>query len=553
MSLIDELRGRHFSDRLRRKDPSLWTDDPRTGKLIASRLGWLTVHRSMLASVAELQELAGWVRELDFSAAVLIGMGGSSLAPEVFSHIFGPADGFPPLHVIDSTDPTAILRLENRIDIETTLFIVSSKSGTTIETVCLQRYFAERMRDASGDTGALDNFIAITDPDTPLHHQAREEGYHRVFVNPPDIGGRYSALSFFGLVPAAVLGVDVERLLLAANAVDFDEGVALGARIAELAEAGRDKLTFLPSADYDAFGAWAEQLIAESTGKDGKGIIPVDGEPLGAPAVYGDDRVFVYIGDGGLPGAAAALAKAGHPVIHLAAGDRYNLGREFLRWEIATATIGAALGINPFDEPDVQESKDNTRRVLEEYVRSGSLPGGDPAAEEEGFLLYAGPETQQRLSGAGERIAQKVAALLRTGGPGRYAAVLAYTWRSEEHDRALASLRLAIRDATRMATTVGYGPRYLHSTGQLHKGGPPSGIFILITADDPADEDIPGESGFGFSTLKAAQAIGDLQALESRGLPVLRIHITGEVTEGLAKLAAAVAEDLSPRTAVAQE
>jgi len=533
MSALDILRTEDFLERLRRKDPTLWSADPKDAKKIVSRLGWVTIHKSIVANLSEIMELAAWVREVHFRRAVLLGMGGSSLAPEVFQATFGAAEGHPELTVLDTTDPFAIARLESRIDVETTVFIVSSKSGTTIETSSLQRYFEERTRDVTGDTGSLDNFVAITDPDTHLHHYARDESYHKVFLNPPDIGGRFSALSFFGLVPAAVIGVDVGRIVDEADTLDWEEALALGAQLADLAEAGRDKLTFLPGETLRNFGAWAEQLVAESTGKDGNGIVPIDRETPGSVDSYGDDRAFILAsGPAEDQEVQDALREAAHPVLEIDVDDRNQLGREFLRWEIATTVAGHAIGIYPFDEPNVEESKDNTRHVLEEYVRSGSIPDGTPARSEPEFALFA-PDPAALRS---DSIAEAVASHLGRGAPGPYAAILAFIAPGEEHDRLLDQLRTAVRDATRMAVTAAYGPRYLHSAGQLHKGGPSNAIFLQITTEDATDEDIPGESGFGFGALKAAQALGDYQALTRRGLDVLRVHLRGETTASLRKL-----------------
>ena len=318
-----------FFERLQARDASLWASDPAVQEEIRQRLGWVNLHESMRDSLDELRGFADWVRELGFRHAVVLGMGGSSLAPEVFQRTFGAAPGFPELHVLDTTDPLAITRVENRIDVHSTVFIVSSKSGTTVETTSLERYFAERTLDATGDTGALDNFVAVTDPDTPLHHRARESGFHRVFVNPPDIGGRFSALSFFGLVPAAAIGVDVEKLLASAATVDGEDAAALGQRLAALAQEGRDKLTFLSAPGLQSFGAWAEQLIAESTGKGGQGIVPIDGEPPGDAQSYGDDRVFVSLQleeRDEETAAAGRIEAAGHPVIRIDVPGPYGLG-----------------------------------------------------------------------------------------------------------------------------------------------------------------------------------------------------------------------------------
>jgi transaldolase/glucose-6-phosphate isomerase len=480
----------------------------------------------MLGRMPEITAFSEWVQDLGFSRVVLLGMGGSSLAPDVFQRVIGPAPGNPSLTVLDTTDPAAILALENSIDIESTLFIVSSKSGTTIETASLQAYFAERMRDASGETGSFDNFVAITDPGTPLHQQAIDDGYRRVFLNPPDIGGRYSALSFFGLIPAAAIGVDVERILQGVDSLDFEIAVELGMDLAGHASAGRDKLTLLAEPQIESLGAWIEQLIAESTGKRGTGIIPVDREPLGDPAAYSNDRAFVDLGGGLSPAGHVSLETSGHPVVDLGAGDLYSIGREFLRWEIATAAAGAALGINPFDEPNVKESKDNTAAILDEFRRSGRSPD-----RESGVLIADGPDA-----------VGLVAAHLGAVEPGQYAAVMAYIRPGPDHDALLGRLRVAVRDSSVCATTVGYGPRFLHSTGQLHKGGPPSGVFLQITADDAVDIEIPGRGGLTFGQLKAAQALGDLRALASRRLPTARVHLRGDVTSALGDLVAAVEE-----------
>jgi glucose-6-phosphate isomerase len=522
-----------FFERLQARDASLWASDPATQEEIGQRLGWLNLHQSMRASLDDLRGFADWVRGLGFRHAVLLGMGGSSLAPEVLQRTFGAAPGFPELHVLDTTDPLTIVRAENRIDLHATLFIVSSKSGTTLETVSLERYFAERTLDATGDTGALDNFVAVTDPETPLHHRALESGFHRVFINPPDIGGRFSALSFFGLVPAAAIGVDIERLLASAATVDGANAAALGQRLAALAQEGRDKLTFLSTPGLESFGAWAEQLIAESTGKGGLGIVPIDGEPPGDAQSYGNDRVFVSMQleehDEETAAAVARIEAAGHPAIRIDVPEPYGLGAEFLRWEIATAAAGAALGLNPFDEPNVAESKDNTNRVIQQYEATGTLPSPAPIAEEDGLTLAADDSTLARLEDAPERtIGGLVAEHFLRAPEGSYLAIMAYIPQTEEDERLLARLRTALRDATHRATTVGYGPRFLHSTGQLHKGGPPTGVFLQLVMNDEIDLDVPGEQSFTFSVLKRAQALGDLAALLGRGRPVVRVSLGDE-------------------------
>ena len=530
-----------FFKRLQALDASLWTSEPAIQEKISQRLGWVDLHESMQASLDELRGFADWVRELGFRHAVLLGMGGSSLAPEVFQRTFGSAPGFPVLHILDTTDPLAILRVENRIDVPTTLFIVSSKSGTTVETTSLERYFAERTLDATGDTGALDNFVAVTDPDTPLYHRAGESAFHRVFVNPPDIGGRFSALSFFGLVPAAAIGVDVEKLLASAATVDGDDAAGLGERLATLAAEGRDKLTFLSAPGLESFGAWAEQLIAESTGKGGHGIVPIDGEPPGDPQSYGDDRVFVSMQmedrDEETAVAADRIEAAGHPVIRIDVAGPFGLGAEFLRWEIATAAAGAAFGLNPFDEPNVAESKENTNRVIQQFETTGALPNPAPLVEEVSLALAADDATLARLDAAPERtISALVAEHFLQAPAGSYLAIMAYIPPTEEHERLLTRLRTVLRDATHRATTVGYGPRFLHSTGQLHKGGPASGVFLQLVANDEIDLDVPGDQSFTFSVLKRAQALGDLAALLGRRRPVLRVSLNGDTAADLRRL-----------------
>ena len=556
MSVLESLREQNFLERLRDRDASLWSDEPAEQTVISNRLGWLDVHRQMLDRLDELRDFAEWVRENEFRWAVLLGMGGSSLAPEVLQRTFGSKAGYPELIVLDTTDPESILRVENRINVVSTLFIVSSKSGRTIETASLHRYFAERTQDATGDTGTLSNFVAVTDPGTVLQRQAEEEDFHHVFLNPPDIGGRYSALSMFGLAPAAAIGMDVRSLLEAAETLDWDEALELGARLGGLAQEGRDKVTFLAAENLESFGAWAEQLLAESTGKRGRGVIPVDCEPAGPPEVYGGDRVFVYLDaaerNDELDSSVQAFESAGYPVITTSTADAYALGREFLRWEIATAALGAVLRINPFDEPNVQESKDNTRQLLEQYASAGELPRSNPAVTDDGLALYMDGTTGAMLRDSGDgSVPGLVAALVGRAKVGQYVAIMAYIRRSEEHDRLLTELRKAVRDATRAATTVGYGPRFLHSTGQLHKGGPPTGIFLQITCEDDVDIDIPG-SKFGFSVLKQSQALGDMQALQSRKRPLVSVHLEDDVTANLRALVKAVEAGLALRTAAVE-
>src|SRR2546427_263210 len=508
--------------------PSLLENVAGADQEIRDRLGWLQVADRMEERIPELEDLRAQLVAEGVTDAVLMGMGGSSLAPEVFRQTFGVPKGALNVHVLDTTDPAAIAAVERSINVKKTAFIVASKSGTTLETLSHYRYFFER----AGRNGR--QFIAITDPGTPLKDGATTQGFRRVFLNPADIGGRYSALSYFGLVPAALGGVDLAALLDRAATmmeacspsvpVGENPGAWLGAVLAEAAKVGRDKVTIIAPAPVRTFGIWAEQLIAESTGKEGKGLVPVADEALGPPEVYGNDRIFVRLAlPGESDGDAArleALSKAGHPVVTLKLTDPLGLGAEFFRWEYAIAVAGAILGINVFDQPNVQEAKDLTRKVLTE---------GNPPTVGEG-IRWAGQQ--------GATLDAAIQSLLAQVHPGDYVALLAYIQPTAEHDRALNAVRLAIRDKHRVATTVGYGPRYLHSTGQLHKGGPNTGVFFQIVGDDAKDLDIPGER-FSFGVLKQAQALGDFQALRNHGRRVLRVQLR-DVTPGLQKIGQAV-------------
>ena len=526
---VAQLQKEDAPRRLWAKDSTLWTSDPAKREEIRDRLGWLSVAEKMLEHVAELKQLARDART--YSDVVLLGMGGSSLCPDVLRNTFGSTKGHPRLHVLDTTDPATILGVRSKIRIQDTLFIVASKSGETTETLSHFAYFWGEV-NSNGRAGAAGrHFAAITDPGTSLEKLANEHGFRWIFRNPPDIGGRYSALSYFGLVPGALIGVDVDEMLERAVEmshscadsvpVDKNPGVWLGGVMGELALQGRNKLTLIASPRIATFGYWVEQLIAESTGKEGKGIIPVEGEPVGKPAVYGDDRLFVYIRmDGDAPHRAVqALEKAGQPVVTLTMRDKLDLGGEFLRWEIATAIAGSILRIDAFDQPNVQESKDNTKKVLAKFKSSGKLPAAEsvPASKSKSGLK----------------------ALLERAKPGAYFAIMAYTTRTTASQAAIASIRASVRDATRYATTAGYGPRFLHSTGQLHKGGPKVGLFLQIVQDDTHDVPIPGQP-YSFSILKQAQSLGDLESLTSRRLPVLRVTLGKEAAAGWKALAAAV-------------
>ncbi|MBI3003164.1 MAG: glucose-6-phosphate isomerase [candidate division NC10 bacterium] len=536
---LRDLERERVPARLWERDASLWTAEPARQKAIKNRLGWLTVTEAMAAEREALRALREEVRGAGFRRALLLGMGGSSLAPEVCRFTFGVPPGGLDLAVLDSTVPAAVRALADGAEETRTLYLVSSKSGTTAETLAFFRFFEDRAR--------AEHFVAITDPGTPLERMGRERRFRRVFPNPPDIGGRYSALSLFGLVPAALLGVDVGALLeraerlrqACASSVPIAEnpGIRLGAILGALQAAGRDKVTFAAEPPVAAFGSWAEQLLAESTGKEGRGLVPVEEEPLGGPEAYGEDRVFVHLSVAGREDSQVqrrleALERAGHPVVRIQLSDPLDLGGEFFRWEMATAVAGIVLKVNPFDEPNVQESKDNTERLLQEVQRTGRLPETPPALTADGLALTGDV-------GGARSAAAALGAHLRQARPGDYAALMAYLAPSKETHDALQAVRLAIRDRLRVATTVGYGPRFLHSTGQLHKGGPNTGVFLQITAEDEADLPIPG-APYTFGVLKAAQALGDFEALRAKRRRIVRVGLGPDVGAGLRRLREAV-------------
>lgn len=539
-----------FARRVWEKDPTLWKPDPNEQQEITDRLGWLTVMNTMRAELPRLKELHDEVQAAGFSDAVLMGMGGSSLAPEVMRETFAAGDAPPRLHVLDSTDPATILDVVQQIDLQHTLFIVASKSGGTIETLSHFRYFHEKVANFAGDDAGA-HFIAITDAGTKLDDLAQSLHFRAIFRNPTDIGGRYSALSFFGLVPAAIIGVEVEKLLDRADAMasacaaDSDAranpGVWLGTILGTLANGGRNKATLVVSPPISAFGYWLEQLIAESTGKEGKGILPVEGEALGDPSVYGNDRVFVYLRtetgyDPGQDEAVKQLEMAGQPVVLLHLSDTYDLGAEFFRWEFATAIAGAFLGINAFDQPNVQESKDNTDRILKDYVQSKMIPAPRAVLQTQSrnVSLVASGEIAQRLR---ESVSLQAAmeVIARQAGEGDYIALLAYIERTPETNQALEAIRLRLRDLRHVATTLGYGPRFQHSTGQEHKGGSNTGVFLQFVATDSVDVPIPDEL-YTFSVLKQAQALGDLQSLEAHDRRVIRIDLGTGIAGGLGEV-----------------
>jgi glucose-6-phosphate isomerase len=522
--------------RIWQKDATLWKSDPDSIKIINNSLGWLTVADEMIGVVDDLVEFSESIRNRGFQHVMVCGMGGSSLCPEVLAQTFGRQTGFPELLVLDSTDPDVIAAFQQRIDVERCLFIIASKSGSTTEPNVFYKYWYEEVRKRKENPG--DNFIAITDPGSPLVETAKELKFQRTFLNQSDIGGRYSALSYFGMVPAALMGLDVRRLLEGVkHAANADQaGVELGLTMAEKAAAGRDKLTLVLDQPLEALGLWIEQLIAESTGKEGKGILPVNGEPLGTPDVYGDDRFFISISLGKVSGEPEqrldALAAAGQTVGFTVLNDPYNLSIEFFIWEFATAVAGWRLGINPFDQPNVQEAKDATKELLSGFTRRGHLDPRNTLAASELITIY-GPDDAPKA----ESVEQVLRNHLATVKPGDYIAFLNYIEETPETDRVFQELRTALRDRTHCATTVGYGPRFLHSTGQLHKGGPDTGVFFQIIANDAVDFAIPGEP-YTFSILKQAQALGDFRALVKRGRRVIGIDLGDNTLEALAHLKA---------------
>ena len=546
----DDWSARGLARRLWARDSELWT-----GSDEGSWLGWLGVTEDQRVHLRHFQE-AGETAS-SFSHALLLGMGGSSLCPEVMSKTFGKIKGHPELLVLDSTDPAQIRSFASRIDPSRTLFIVSSKSGSTLEPNILHQYFFEVVRQALGEKEAGARFIAITDPGSNLEGIARAQGFRNVYFGDASIGGRYSALSNFGMVPAAVMGVDVPRFLDRADVmvqatgastpVDQNPGVVLGGILGCAARAGRDKVTLLASPALHDLGAWLEQLLAESTGKSGKGLIPVDREELGPPGVYGADRVFVSLtlaseADSAREAALARLEEAGHPVVRITLGSRYDLGQEFFRWEVATAVAGSILGINAFNQPDVEAAKVAARRLTDDYEKTGKLPSETSLAEDGGVRLFADERNAAELkSAAGKNpsLAGWLRAHLNRLRDGDYFATLAYVEMNAAHERELQALRHRVRDAKRVATCLGFGPRFQHSTGQAYKGGPNTGVFLQVTCDDAQDLPVPGQK-YTFGIVKAAQARGDFQVLAARGRRVLRAHLGPGAAQGLAALHAAV-------------
>jgi transaldolase/glucose-6-phosphate isomerase len=534
------------------RDANLWT-----GRDEARWLGWLGITNGQLAHLQRFTQIREVAAHAGFSHVLLLGMGGSSLCPEVLEMTFGKIPGFPELHVLDSTDPAQVKAFESRIPLETTIFIVSSKSGSTLEPNIFKQYFFERVAERVGRVEAGRRFVAITDPGSKLQQVAENDGFRHVFAGWADIGGRYSALSDFGLVPAAIAGIDVAKLLdrtdemvsecMPSVPVQENPGAVLGTILGVAAgQFGRDKMTIVASPGISDLGAWLEQLVAESTGKDGKGIIPIDREPLGPPDVYGSDRLFVYVRLRSAPDATqdksvSALERAGQPVVRIELEDPYDLGQEFFCWEIATAVAGSILGIHPFDQPDVEASKIATRKLTAEYERTGALPGEVPIFSDEGIAVFTDDKNAAFLDKTADSrtLRAYLAAHLRRLSAGDYFALLAYIEMNEANEVALQAIRRGIRDARRIATCLQFGPRFLHSTGQAYKGGPNTGVFLQITCDDVVALPVPGQS-YTFGVVKAAQARGDFQVLVDRGRRAIRVHLGADVRRGLATLTEAV-------------
>jgi len=550
---IEDWKRNNKVARLWQKDASLWT-----GTDESNWLGWLNITQEQLAHIDTLKQIAADVKKAKFKHALLLGMGGSSLCPEVLRMTFGKIKGFPELHVLDSTDPAQIRAIEAKVDLKSTICIVSSKSGSTLEPNIYKQYFFERVKAKVGEKEVGNRFIAITDLGSKMQQVAEADKFRKIFFGVPSIGGRYSALSNFGMVPATIMGLDVAKFLKnteemvkacgASAAADSNPGVILGNILGVAANHGRDKLTIIASPGIFDLGAWLEQLIAESTGKIGKGIIPVDRERLAKPAAYGNDRVFAYLRLASKPSkaqdaAVASLEKAGHPVVRITLPNIYNLGQEIFRWEIATAVAGSIIGINAFNQPDVEASKIETKKLTSQYEATGSLPPESPFFEDQGIKLFADEKNTAALKG-GAKLADVLKTHLARAGAGDYFAVLGYITMNSANETTLQGVRHTVRDKKKVATVLGFGPRFLHSTGQAYKGGPNSGVFLQITCDDAKDLPVPGQK-YTFGIVKAAQARGDFAVLAERARRALRVHLGKNLKSGLAALAKAVQKALA--------
>ncbi|MGB8131019.1 MAG: bifunctional transaldolase/phosoglucose isomerase [Candidatus Angelobacter sp.] len=538
--------------RLWRGDPTLWTGEDEN-----KWVGWLPIVEDQLAHLKLLNDAATDAAQAGFTHALLLGMGGSSLCPEVLKVTYGKQPRHPELHVLDSTDPAQIKWIESQVDLARTLCIVASKSGSTLEPNIFKQYFFERMQQTVGKDTAGDHFIAITDPGSKMQQVAERDHFRKIFFGVASIGGRYSALSNFGMVPAAIIGLDLSKFLQRTHEMvqackpdvpaDQNPGAVLGAILGTMGNLGRNKVTFITSPGIHDLGAWLEQLIAESTGKIGKGLVPVDREALGAPEVYGDDRVFVHLRLADEPDTAQkqkldVLRAAGHPVVEIELTDTYDLGQEFFRWEIATAVAGSILKINPFNQPDVEASKIVTRQLTEAYEKTGKLPEEAPLFDDGNIKLFTDERNAANLNklvGADRSLTGFLRAHLSQFNPGDYMALLGYIQMNSAHEEALQAIRHAVRDRKHVATCLGFGPRFLHSTGQAYKGGPNTGVFLQITCDDANDIPVPGQK-YTFGVVKAAQARGDFQVLADRKRRALRVHLPKDVDAGLDKLGGAV-------------
>ena len=543
--------------RLWRGDPSLWTSDDEN-----KWIGWLPIVEEQLTQLSQLTAATADAAKAGFTHALLLGMGGSSLCPEVLKITYGKQSGHPELHVLDSTDPAQIKSIEGQVDLARTLCIVASKSGSTLEPNIFKQYFFDRMQQVVEKEKAGDHFIAITDPGSKMQQVAERDHFRKIFFGVASIGGRYSALSNFGMVPAAIMGLDLAKFLQRTNEMvqackpevpaDQNPGAVLGAILGTLGNLGRNKVTIITSPGIHDLGAWLEQLIAESTGKIGKGLIPVDREALGAPEVYGNDRVFVHLRLANEPDTAQkqkldALRTAGHPVVEIELADTYDLGQEFFRWEIATAVAGSILKINPFNQPDVEASKIVTRQLTEAYEKTGKLPEESSIFDQGGIKLFTDERNAANLkglAGSDRSLTGFLRAHLSQINPGDYMALLAYVEMNSAHEETLQAMRHAVRDRKHVATCLGFGPRFLHSTGQAYKGGPNSGVFLQITCDDANDLPVPGQK-YTFGTVKAAQARGDFQVLADRKRRALRVHLNANVDAALKTLEKNVVEALT--------
>jgi transaldolase/glucose-6-phosphate isomerase len=554
---IEDWKKNDKVKRLWARDASLWTNSDES-----KWLAWLGITEDQISHKDRFASVAADIKSAGFTHAALLGMGGSSLCVEVANLTFGKIQGSPQFVVLDATDPAQIKTLESKIDIAKTIFIVSSKSGSTLEPNIFKQYFYDLVSKAVGAAEAGKHFIAITDPGSKMQKVAEGDNFRHIFFGDPGIGGRYSALSNFGSVPAAIQGVDIVKFLdraeemvhACASVVPADQnpGVILGILLGTAQRAGRDKITLFASPGIHDLGAWLEQLLAESTGKEGKGLIPVDRESIAAADVYGKDRIFVYLRlesapDAKQDAAVDALEKAGQPVVRISVPTIYEIGQEFFRWEIATAAAGSVIGINAFNQPDVEASKIETRKLTEEYEKSGSLPSEAPFFEGSGMKLFSDEKNASALksaAGANADLTAYLRAHLARLGAGDYFAVLGFIERNDAHEAALQTIRHAVRDKKKVATCLGFGPRFLHSTGQAYKGGPNSGVFLQITCDDAADIPVPGQK-YTFGIVKAAQARGDFQVLISRDRRALRVHLGKDVAAGLAQLSSAITAALS--------